>query len=115
MLQAETLSCDQNRSPAQTKGTIFNYKNIQDFRVICRLKIGKKEIPSIFINILYSLLFLTSVLKILHSYLTVLLPIGVYQGSCPPISCDVSDFRDAGFAIRVEPDGSGGLPVAGLA
>lgn len=44
-----------------------------------------------------------------------LIGLGVYQGSCPPISCDVSDFRDAGFAVRVEPDGSGGLPVAGLA
>ena len=37
---------------------------------------------------------------------------GVCQVSCPPISCGVSDFRGAGFAFRVQPDGSGGLPVA---
>ena len=38
--------------------------------------------------------------------------IGVCQTSCPPISCGVSDFRRAGFAFRVQPDGSCGLPVA---
>jgi hypothetical protein len=40
---------------------------------------------------------------------------GVCQTSCPPISCGVSDFRGADFGFGVEPDGSGGLPVAGLA
>ena len=40
---------------------------------------------------------------------------GVCQRCCPPILCGVSDFRDAGFAFRVEPDGSGGLPVSGFA
>ena len=32
-----------------------------------------------------------------------------------PISCGVSDFRGAGFGFGVEPDGSGGLPVADFA
>ena len=40
---------------------------------------------------------------------------GVGQRSCPPISCGVSDFRGADFVYGVEPDGSGGLPVAGFA
>ena len=40
---------------------------------------------------------------------------GVCQRSCPPISCGVSDFRGADFVFGVEPDGSGGLPVAGFA
>ena len=40
---------------------------------------------------------------------------GVCQTSCPPISCGVSDFRGAGVAFRVQPDRSGGLPVAGFA
>jgi IS5 family transposase len=40
---------------------------------------------------------------------------GVCQTSCPPISCGVSDFRGADFVFGVEPDGSGGLPVAGFA
>jgi hypothetical protein len=40
---------------------------------------------------------------------------GVCQTSCPPISCGVSDFRVAGYGFWVEPDGSGGLPVAGFA
>ena len=40
---------------------------------------------------------------------------GVCQRSCPPISCGVSDFRGAGFAFGVQPDGSGRLPVAGFA
>ena len=40
---------------------------------------------------------------------------GVCQRSCPPISCGVSDFRGADFGFGVEPDGSGGLPVAGFA
>ena len=40
---------------------------------------------------------------------------GVCQRSCPPISCGVSDFRGADFVLGVEPDGSGGLPVAGFA
>lgn len=35
------------------------------------------------------------------------------QTSCPPISCGVSDIRDADFVVWVQPDGSGGLPVAG--
>ncbi len=39
---------------------------------------------------------------------------GVCQRSCPPISCGVSDFWRAGFAFRVQPNGSGGLPIAGL-
>ena len=39
---------------------------------------------------------------------------GVCQTSCPPVSCGVSDFRGAGFVFRVQPDGSGGLPVASL-
>ena len=29
--------------------------------------------------------------------------------------CSVSDFKGAGFAFRIEPDGTAGLPVAGLA
>lgn len=37
---------------------------------------------------------------------------GVSQDSCPPISCGVSDFRDAGFVFRVEPNGPCGLPVS---
>lgn len=37
---------------------------------------------------------------------------GVCQTSCPPISCGVSDFGGAGIAFRVQPDGSGGFPVA---
>jgi MATE family multidrug resistance protein len=37
---------------------------------------------------------------------------GVCQTSCPPISCSVSDFRGAVFALWVDPDVSGGLPVA---
>ena len=41
--------------------------------------------------------------------------VGVCQRSCPPISCGVSDFRGAGFVLGVEPDGSGGSPVAGFA
>jgi hypothetical protein len=40
---------------------------------------------------------------------------GVCQTSCPPISCSVSDFRGADFGFWIEPDGSGGLPVAGFA
>ena len=40
---------------------------------------------------------------------------GVCQRSCPLISCGVSDFRGADFVFGVEPDGSGGLPVAGFA
>ena len=40
---------------------------------------------------------------------------GVCQRCCPPISCGVSDLRDADFIFRVEPDGSGGLPVSGFA
>jgi len=40
---------------------------------------------------------------------------GVCQSSCPPISCGVSDFRGADFGFGVEPNGSGGLPVAGFA
>jgi hypothetical protein len=39
---------------------------------------------------------------------------GVCQTSCPPVSCGVSDFRGAYFGFRVEPDGSGGLPVSGF-
>jgi hypothetical protein len=39
--------------------------------------------------------------------------LGVCQRSCPLISCGVSDFRGADFVFGVEPDGSGGLPVAG--
>ena len=39
---------------------------------------------------------------------------GVCQTSCPPISCGVSDFGGAVVAFRVQPDGSGGLPVAGF-
>ncbi len=39
---------------------------------------------------------------------------GVCQTSCPPISCGVSDFKGAGFAFWVQPDGSCGLPVAGF-
>jgi hypothetical protein len=41
--------------------------------------------------------------------------IGVCQRCCAPISCGVSDFRGADFGFWVEPDGSGGLPVAGFA
>ena len=41
--------------------------------------------------------------------------VGVCQTCCPPISCGVSDFRGARFVFGVEPDGSGGLPVAGFA
>jgi transposase len=41
--------------------------------------------------------------------------LGVCQTSCPPISCGVSNFRGADFGFGVEPEGSGGLPVAGLA
>ena len=37
---------------------------------------------------------------------------GVCQRCCPPISCGVSDLRDADFIFRVEPDRSGGLPVS---
>jgi transposase InsO family protein len=40
---------------------------------------------------------------------------GVCQRSCPPISCGVSDFRGADFGFGVEPDRTGGLPVAGFA
>ncbi|SUZ34061.1 hypothetical protein ROE7235_03842 [Roseibaca ekhonensis] len=40
---------------------------------------------------------------------------GVCQRSCPPLSSGVSDFRGADFGFGVEPDGSGGLPVAGFA
>ena len=40
---------------------------------------------------------------------------GVCQTSCPPISCGVSDFGGADFVFGVEPDGSGGMPVAGFA
>ena len=40
---------------------------------------------------------------------------GVCQTSCPPISCRVSDFRGADFGFGVEPDGSGGFPVTGVA
>ena len=40
---------------------------------------------------------------------------GVCQRCCPPISCGVSDLRDADFIFRVEPDGSGGLPVSDFA
>lgn len=40
---------------------------------------------------------------------------GVCQRSCPLISCGVSDFRDADFVFGIEPDRSGGLPVAGFA
>jgi len=40
---------------------------------------------------------------------------GVCQTCCPPISCGVSDFRDADFGFWVEPDGSCWLPVAGFA
>ena len=39
---------------------------------------------------------------------------GVCQISCPPISCDVSDFGGADFGFRVKPDGASRLPVAGL-
>ena len=39
---------------------------------------------------------------------------GVCQISCPPNSCGVSDFRGAVFAFWVQPDGSCGLPVAGI-
>ena len=39
---------------------------------------------------------------------------GVCQRCCPPISCGVSDFRDADFGFWVEPDGSGWLPVSGF-
>lgn len=41
--------------------------------------------------------------------------IGVCQGSCPPISCGVSDFRGAGFVFGVEPGGSDWLPISGFA
>ena len=44
-----------------------------------------------------------------------MLPRGVCQTSCPPISCSVSDFRGADFGFWIEPDGSGGLPVSGFA
>ena len=47
--------------------------------------------------------------------LCVLTVVGVCQRCCPPISCGVSDCRDADFGFWVEPDGSGGLPVAGFA
>ena len=40
---------------------------------------------------------------------------GVCQRSCPPILRGVSDFGDAGFVFGIEPDWSGGLPVAGFA
>ena len=40
--------------------------------------------------------------------------IGVCQTSCPPISCSVSNFRDANFVFGVEPDWSGRLPVSGF-
>ena len=40
---------------------------------------------------------------------------GVCQTSCPPVSCSVSDFSVADFGFWFEPDGSGGLPVAGFA
>ena len=40
--------------------------------------------------------------------------IGVCQTSCPPISCGISDFGGADIAFRVQPDGSGRLPVAGF-
>ena len=40
---------------------------------------------------------------------------GVCQRCCPPISCGVSDLRDADFIFWVEPDRSGGLPVSGFA
>jgi hypothetical protein len=39
---------------------------------------------------------------------------GVCQTSCPPISCSVSNFRDANFVFGVEPDWSGRLPVSGF-
>jgi hypothetical protein len=39
-------------------------------------------------------------------------PPGVCQTSCPPISCSVSNFRDANFFFGVEPDWSGRLPVS---
>jgi hypothetical protein len=39
---------------------------------------------------------------------------GVCQTSCPPISCGISDFGGADIAFRVQPDGSGRLPVAGF-
>jgi len=38
--------------------------------------------------------------------------IGVCQTICPPISCGVSDFGGSVVAFGIEPDGSGGLPVA---
>ena len=41
--------------------------------------------------------------------------LGVWPTSCLPISCGASDLRGAGVAFRVQPDGSGGLPVAGFA
>jgi hypothetical protein len=37
---------------------------------------------------------------------------GVCQTSCPLILCGVSDFGGAGLTFWVQPDGSGGLPVA---
>ena len=40
--------------------------------------------------------------------------LGVCQRSCQSISCGVSDFRGADFVFGIEPDGSGGLPVAGF-
>ena len=43
------------------------------------------------------------------------LELGVCQRSCPPISCGISDFWDAGFAFGVEPNGPSRLPVAGFA
>jgi hypothetical protein len=39
---------------------------------------------------------------------------GVCQTSCPPISCSVSNFRDANFVFGVEPNWSGRLPVSGF-
>ncbi len=41
--------------------------------------------------------------------------VGVCQRSCPLVSCGVSDFGGADIDFWVEPDRSGGLPVAGLA
>jgi hypothetical protein len=40
---------------------------------------------------------------------------GVCQGSCPPISCSVSDFRVAGFVFRVKPNRPCGFPVSSFA
>jgi hypothetical protein len=95
---------------------------IHGIRVIAAWMFGWWSVPYLFAaNVLLALFYAVIAMETPYLEFTAerlmswSLVSGVCQRCCPPISCGVSDLRDADFIFRVEPDGSGGLPVSDFA